>query len=178
MKQNLKSNFNATRFFELLTKTNKLACEKEFQFCQVSGLEGFEEALASMQNTANFVCVSDIANGYMELNTSPHCRRVKTVFFAMRHAIDDMEQRNDCFHTMQELFRQFMSKLILQKTLLENNFIYLEPRITFNEIDRYFFSGCACAYFQVATMVHTDLRHQDDEWYNEAFNLAFDECFE
>ena len=173
-----KTNFNATRFFELLTKTNKLTTSLDFGFCRVSGLEGFEEALASMQSTTNFVCVSDIANGYMELNNSPHCRRVKTVFIAMRHAIDDMDERTHCMETMQEIFRQFMSKLILQKTLLEDHHIYLESRITFNEIDRYFFSGCACAFFQIATIVHTDLQHQDKEWYNEAFNTAFSECFE
>ena len=65
---------------------------------------------------------------------------------------------------MRELFRQFMSLLILEKTKLEEKCIYLDPRISFNEIDRYFFSGCACAYFQVAVDVYTDLRYNADEW--------------
>jgi hypothetical protein len=34
----------------------------------------------------------------------------------------------------------------------------------FSEIDRYFFSGCACAYFQIAVDVYTDLRYNADEW--------------
>ena len=57
--------------------------------------------------------------GYTELNTTPHTRRVKTVFFAMRHALDDMEARQECMDIMRELFRQFMSILIQEKTRVE-----------------------------------------------------------
>ena len=156
--------WDATAFFEQLTATNRLANRENFTFCRVSGLDGFEEALDNLQQSLAFICVSDIANGYTELNNTPRTRRVKTIFMAMRHKIDDMRARNNCMDTMREVFRQFMSKLILEKTKLENHCIYLDPRISFNEIDRYFFSGCACAYFQIAVDVYTDLRLNPDEW--------------
>ena len=156
--------WDATAFFEQLTATNRLANRENFTFCRVSGLDGFEEALDNLQQSLAFICVSDIANGYTELNNTPRTRRVKTIFMAMRHKIDDMRARNNCMDTMREVFRQFMSKLILEKTKLENHCIYLDPRIPFNEIDRYFFSGCACAYFQIAVDVYTDLRLNPDEW--------------
>ena len=156
--------WNATAFFQHLTATNRLAKSEHFTFCRVSGLDGFEEALAHMQRTTAFVCVSDIANGFTELNNTPHTRRVKTVFLAKRHKIDDMAARTRCMETLRELFRQYMSLLILEKTKLEQHCIYLDPRISFNEIDRYFFSGCACAYFQIAVDVYTDLRYNADEW--------------
>ena len=156
--------WDATAFFEQLTATNRLAKSEGFTFCRVSGLDGFEEALDNMQQSLAFICVSDIANGYTELNNTPRTRRVKTIFMAMRHKIDDMRARNTCMDTMREVFRQLMSKLILEKTKLENHCIYLDPRISFNEIDRYFFSGCACAYFQIAVDVYTDLRLNPDEW--------------
>lgn len=158
------SDWQAAAFFETLLAKNKLARSERFVFCRVSGLDGFEEALADMQTTANFCCVSDIADGYTELNNSPRTRRVKTVFLAMRHRAEDMEARTACMETMRELFRQFMSVLILEKTKLEQSAIYLDPRISFNEIDRYFFSGCACAYFQIAVDKYTDLRYNADEW--------------
>ena len=157
-------NWNATAYFEELSAKNKLAQAEGFTFSRVSGLEGFEEALHTMQGSTAFVCVSDIAQGYTELNNSPHTRRVKTVFLAMRHALDDMTAREECMETMRELFRQFMTRLILERTRLEQNCIYLDPRISFNEIDRYFFSGCACAYFQIAVDVFTDLRYNEREW--------------
>lgn len=169
------TNWNATAFFENLTRSNRLATDKNFVFCQVSGLDGFEEALGEMQTANNFVCVSDIADGYTELNNTPRTRRVKTVFFAMRHAIDDMAARADCFDVMQELFRQFMSVLILQRIKLEEQCIYIDPRITFNEIDRYFFSGCACAYFQVAVDKYTDLRYNADEWQDHYAEVGGDD---
>ena len=107
--------WDATEFFEHLTATNRLAKSEHFTFCRVSGLDGFEEALDNMQQSLAFVCVSDIANGFTELNNTPRTRRVKTVFMAMRHKIDDMKARNTCMDTMRELFRQFMSLLILEK---------------------------------------------------------------
>jgi hypothetical protein len=156
--------WDAAAFFERLAATNILAQKEHFIFCKVSGLEGFEEALHAMQQATAFCCVSDIADGYTELNNTPRTRRIKTVFLAMRHAIDDMDARNECMEIMRELFRQMMSVLTLERVKLEQNCIYLDPRISFNEIDRYFFSGCACAYFQVAVDVFTDLRYNADEW--------------
>lgn len=160
------SNFNwdATDFFRRLTEKNRLAKQRGFKFCRVNGLAGFEEALHSMQSANAFVCVSDISQGYTALDNAPHTRRVKTIFLAMRHKLDDMGARQERFDTLRELFRQFMSMLILEKTKLSENFIEIDRRISFNEIDEYFFSGCACAYFSVATDVFTDLRFNPDEW--------------
>jgi len=156
--------WNATAFFENLTQRNKFAQEKHFKFCRVSGLDGFEEALAKMLSTTAFICVSDISQGFTDINNTPHTRRVKTVFLAMRHAIDNMEARLRCMDMMRELFRQFMSVLILEQTKLQEHCIYLDPRISFQEIDRYFFSGCACAYFQIAVDTYTDLQYNSEEW--------------
>ena len=157
-------NWNATAFFADLTQRNRFASSNGFRFCRVSGLEGFEEALAAMQSHKAFVCVSDISQGYTDINNTPHTRRVKTVFLAMRHAIDDMRARMACMDKLRELFRQFMSVLILEQTKLEQHCIYLDPRISFQEIDRFFFSGCACAYFQIAVDTYTDLQFNEAEW--------------
>ena len=157
-------NWNATNFFRDLTARNKFATAQGFAFARVSGLESFEEALQAMRNSTAFVCVSDMSQGYIELANTPRTRRVKTIFLAMRHAIDDMEARLACMETLREVFRQFMSQLILEKTRLEQACIYLDERITFNEMNEYFFSGCACAYFQIAVDTFTDLRYNADEW--------------
>ena len=164
MENQLNGRWDAAKFFEELTATNKLAQQEQFVFCRVSGLDGFEEAVNQAQTQRAFVCVSDIADGYTELNNSPRTRRVKTVFFAMRHAAEDMSARAECMEIMRELFRQFMSRLLPEKVRLEQNCIYLDHRISFNEIDRYFFNGAAGAYFQIAVDVYTDLRYNKDEW--------------
>lgn len=157
-------NWDATAFFASLTETNKFTQTHDFVFAKVSGLDGFEEALLQLQSATAIVAVSDISQGYIEVNNSPHTRRVKTVFLAMRHAIDDMAARQLCMDTMRELFRQFMSKLILEKTKQEQHNIYLDSRISFQEIDQYFFSSSACAFFQIAVDTYTDLRYDPTEW--------------
>ena len=157
-------NWDATAFFEDLTKRNVFAQSKRFTFCRVSGLDGFEEALSKLLTKSAFVCVSDISQGFTDINNTPHTRRVKTVYLAMRHAIGNMEARQSCMDTMRELFRQFMSVLILEHTRLQQKNIYIDPRISFQEIDSYFFSGCACAYFQIAVDTYTDLQYNPTEW--------------
>lgn len=161
----MKSNdWSAASFFKALTEASSLAVDNKFTFCIVSGPDGFIDAMAKMQHSIAFVCVSDTADGYIELNNTPRSRRVKTVFLAMRHKVDDMAAREQCMDTMRELFRQFMSVLIREKVRLQNNSIYLDPRISFQEIDRYFFSGCACAFFSIAVDIFTDLRFDPEEW--------------
>lgn len=159
-------NWNATTFFENLTKRNRLAVDNGFKFCRVSGMEGFQDALASMQNAKAFVCVNELSQGYTSLDNSPRTRRVKTVFLAMRHKIDDMKARQNRFDTLRELFRQFMTVLIKEKTKLEEHCVEIDRRVTFHEIDEYFFSGCACAYFSVSVDIHTDLRYDEHEWFD------------
>ena len=162
--ENSTFSWNAAKFFSDLTARNKLAREKRFTFCRVSGLDGFEEALQKSLTHSAFVCVSDISQGYTQLNNTPQTRRVKTVFLAMRHAINDMTARERCMDIMRELFRQYMSVLILEQTRLQQHNIYLDERISFQEIDKYFFTGCACAYFQIAVDTFTDLQYNAAEW--------------
>lgn len=162
--ENLNFNWDAAAFFERLTSTNRLARDNAYRFARVSSLEGFHSALATMKSTKAFVAVSDTSQGNLDIDNSPHTRRVKTVFLAKRHAVDDMRAREQCMDNMRELFRQFISVLILEKTKLEENNIFINPRISFTEIDRYFSTGCACAYFQIALDTYTDLSYNPNEW--------------
>jgi hypothetical protein len=82
----------------------------------------------------------------------------------MRYPIDKPNLRAQRMETMRELFRQFMSKLILEDTKLKERQLYLDTRIRFSEIPEYFASGCACARFQIGVDLFTDLRLNPDEW--------------
>lgn len=160
----LDGSWDAAAYFETLLGMNKLAKKFDFHFCRVSGLDGFEEALEDMQNTVNFFCVSDVSDGYTELEATPHTRKVKTVFMAMRHKAQDMDLRAHSMDIMRELFRQIMSVVIQEKTFLEENFIFINSKVKFNEMDRYFFSGGSCAYFQIAVDKYTNLCFNPMEW--------------
>ena len=157
-------NWDAASFFERLTASNKFAQANKFAFKRVSSLEGFHTLISSALSTKALVAVSDTSAGGIDLNNTPHTRRVKTVFLFMRHAADSDNARQVCLSKMNELFRQFMSVLILEQTRLRENCIYLDDRISFTEIDKYFYTGGACAFFQIAVDTFTDLAYNPDEW--------------
>lgn len=167
MEQTEYIHWSAADFFERLTRENKLAKRYGFVFCRVSGLSGFEEAVASMQNATAFVCVSDISQGTTSMDNTPHMSKVKTVFLAMRHPIDDMNARHRAMAIMHELFRQFMTLLIKERVKLQEQTIYVDERISFQEIDQYFFSGCAAAFFQINVNKYINLVYNQDEWTDE-----------
>lgn len=161
---NLNSNWEAAAFFERLTSINKFAREHNFAFERVSSLEGFLSLISNSISAKAFVAVSDTSSGGIDLNNSPHTRRVKTVFLFMRHKAADPGARQRCLNRMEELFRQFMSVLIQEQTRLREQCIYIADSISFHEIDKYFYTGGACAYFQFAIDKFTDLSYNADEW--------------
>lgn len=161
------SNWDAASYFKNLVEHNVLAQQQGYRFARVSGLQGLEDFIAQSQSAKAAVCVSDISPGYTDLNNTPHSRRVKTIFLMRRHAIDNMEARTRCMDELRELFRQMMSVLFKERTRLEQGVLYFDPRIQFTEIEQYFATGCACAYFQVAFDIYTDLIYRKEEWLSD-----------
>lgn len=157
-------NWSAADFFRRLTANNKFARGHGFGFAVVSSLEGFHAHISAATKATALVAVSDTSAGAMEVSGAPRTRRVKTVFLFMRHKVDDAEARQACFDKMEELFRQFMSVLLLEKTRVAENRLFIDDRISFTEIDKYFFTGGACAFFQIAVDTFTDLSYNSDEW--------------
>lgn len=159
--------WNAESYFRNLTDKNRLARKFGFRFCVVSDLQGFQDAVNAMQDAQAFVCVSDVSDGMMSLLNTPHIRQVKTVFLAMRHSVqssDWTELRTRSLDIMREIFRQFMSVFAKERTFIEQGGLFVNPDISFCEINRYFLSGCACAYFQISTTAYADLIYREDEW--------------
>lgn len=165
--ERLTGRWDATAYFRELTERNKLCLRHNFRVCEVSGLQGFEDALNQAQTASNFICISDASDGMMELYNTPHIRQVKTIFIAMRHEMQSAEwprRRAECLDIMREIFRQFMSAMNRECNYIDQGSIILDPNVQFSEIDRYFFTGCACAYFQLGITQWADLSYNLDEW--------------
>ena len=160
----LNYDWNASDFFCAIMRENKLCKTKGYNFARCSGLDGLEEFIASMQKITRAVIVSDISPGFTDLNNAPRTRRVKTVFLVCRHRVGDMTARNNAMAELREIFRQFMSRFLLEKNRIEQGILYFDPRVQFTEISPYFASGCACAYFQIAVNTMTDLQYRPEEW--------------
>lgn len=151
--------WNARPYFKALTERNILARQLGLVYCDVSGLQGFEDVLTNLLNAPGFIALADSSDGLANIDNTPNVRRVKTIFLGLRHAADDPDARNLALDRLRELFRQILSHLLREKNRLQTQGIYLDPEITFTEIDSYFATGTACAYFQIA--------------YSTSFNLAY-----
>ena len=156
--------WDASAFFRKLTETNRLATSAGYRYAEVSGLSGLEDYIEQVQSALAAICVSDTSPGYTELLNTPHTRRVKTVFLMKRHKLGDMAARQAAIDEMREIFRQFMSVLIQERTRLQEGLVYVDPRIQFTEIEPYFAVGAACAYFQIAIDTYTNLVYNPKEW--------------
>lgn len=156
--------FDSIGFFENCTKASKLARKYGFGFVRVSGLESFEDALKSLTIYPALVCATDSSEGYIEFSNTPHEMRVHTVFLAMRHADGNMTERQNCLVILRKLFRQFISRIIRERDRIEHDCEFLTDRITFNEVDRWFFPGCACAYFNITEIIWESIYYDEDEW--------------
>jgi len=123
-----------------------------------------EEAIARMQSTPNLVMVSENAAGFTMFDATPHTRKVRTVFIAMRHKHDDMKARQSCMDTIFEIHRQFCSMLIMEKTRLQENMQYLNPQITLQEVDKYLVPDTAICMFELSVDTYIDLQYNASEW--------------
>lgn len=157
--------FDSISFFRHLTESNRLAKEYGFRFEIVSGLDGFEDTLHSIADAIALVCVDDTSQGDIVTANTPHKKSFRTVFLYMRHAVDNwMENRQRCFNIMRELFRQFMTVLIRQRVRLRLENTIINPDVSFHEIDKYFFTGGACAWFQIEVDKFISLEYNHEEW--------------
>lgn len=163
--ENRKAPWNAVAFFKNLTATNKLCVEKGFKCVEVSGMEGMEDAIRSMQSTPNFVIVTENAAGQTELTNHPRHSAVRTVFLAMRHKEEDMAARHRCMDTMRTIFRQFCSVLIQENVRLQNeNIQYIDTVIRLQEVSKYLIPGTAICMFELGVITFVDLSYNADEW--------------
>ena len=156
--------WSAFDFFEDLTKSNRLTRRYGFQPILVSGLQGFLDAISVSRESPNIIAVDETSEGLTELANAPHRKIVKTVYMAMKHKPGDQQARDLCFTVMLEIHRQFMSKIIRERTKIEQNMIAIAPAVSYAEMDRYFCTGQACAYFQLSATLNFDLRYNSDEW--------------
>lgn len=156
--------FNAFNYISSLTKRNRLARSLGFTVGRCSGLEGLYDLLASASSQPNFISVDDSSEGYIDPYHNPASRTVKTVYMAMRHAPGDMAAREYALSQMREIFRQFMTAIIPERVRLEEEGMYIDPRIQYNEIESYFCTGAAAAFFQLAIDTPTELCFNPDEW--------------
>jgi hypothetical protein len=89
---------------------------------------------------------------------------VRTVFIAMRHKLNDMAARRSAMETIAEVHRQFCSRLIQERTRLQENMQYLDNRINLQEVSQYLIPGTAICMFEISVDTFIDLSYHPEHW--------------
>lgn len=156
--------WDAFPFFEYLHAHNRICQEKNYKLCRVSSLQGFEDALKNFQSAPAFLCVAEESDATLNLNNTGHSKFVKTIFFAKRHPVDNMVARSEAMKELRVLARQFLSRLVKEKSRINLGFLYIDNQVNFSEIPQAFAPEFACLYFNVMVGVYIDLSYKSSEW--------------
>ena len=172
--------FDALHYFETLAKQNKLCIKNSFKPVFCSGPDSIEGIIQNFQKVANFVCIDDTTdqNLYSE-GVSYFKRRVYTVFILAAYRWDDMEDREEKLNLCRKIFKQFVKRMIWDKTQREDEddditFLNVE-KIYSKEFGRYTMNGVTGLYFMVEndepeSMEYEDEQQLESEWITEEDN--------
>ena len=97
--------------------------------------------LANMSKGRNFIVIDDTNDGNVAINGDGSFRKVVTytVWILMRYKFNDMNDRQEKLNTCRKIFRQFLSRIIIDKMKWESDFTYLlSDQVDNREIGAYF----------------------------------------
>lgn len=83
----------------------------------------------------------------------------------MRYKLNDMNDRQEKLNTCRKIFRQFLSRIIIDKMKWENDFTYLlSDQVDNREIGAYFINGLTGVEFHIDVSEPLDLVYDNEEW--------------
>lgn len=160
--------FDAFSYFRDLTKLNKLTTELGFISTTCSTPASFEGMLQNMAKSKNFVVIDDTNEGNVAINGDGSYRKVitYTVWILMRYKQFDMNDRQEKLNICRKIFRQFLSKIVIDKYNWQNtyNTYTLSDQIDSREIGAYFINGLTGVEFHLDVSEPLDLEYNYEEW--------------
>ncbi len=160
--------FDAFSYFRDLTKQNKLTSELGFKPTTCSSPLSFEGMLQNMGKSKNFVVIDDTNEGNVVINGDGSYRKVMTytVWILMRYKEFDMNDRQEKLNTCRKIFRQFLSKMVIDKYNWQNDYhtYTLSDQIDSREIGAYFINGLTGVEFHLDVSEPLDLEFNYEEW--------------
>lgn len=166
---NAKEFFNAGGYFASLCERNKTARANGFRFCTCSGIESLQGPLDRFQTDSAFFCLDDTNDGQLFRGNSGGWfkRRTFTVFLLHRYEFDNEDDRAARLGLCRDLFRQVVSRLIVDGDDMKNELVFLHTETVLSrELGQYFMNGCTGLYFMIDVSEPVDLVYDPEEWRN------------
>ena len=160
--------FDAFSYFRDLTKLNKLTSELGFTPTTCSTPASFEGMLQNMAKSKNFVVIDDTNEGNVAINGDGSYRKMMTytVWILMRYKQFDMNDRQEKLNTCRKIFRQFLSKIVIDKYNWQEDYhtYTISDQIDSREIGAYFINGLTGVEFHLDVSEPLDLEYNYEEW--------------
>lgn len=163
----VQTGFDAVSYFRDLSKSNKLASELGFMPTTCSGPFSLEGLLTSMSKSKNFIVIDDTNDGNVSVNGDGGLFKIVTytVWILMRYKFNDMNDRQEKLNTCRKIFRQFLSKMLVDRAEWQNDFTYLlSDHVDTRELGAYFINGLTGVEFHLDVAEPLDLVYNDAEW--------------
>lgn len=164
-----KNLFDAEAYFAGICEKNRLASEKGFHFCTCSGIESLQGPLDAFRTKRAFFCFDDTNDGAMFQGKGGGWfkKRTFTVFIMHRYTMRDLKDRAAKLDICRQLFRQVMSKMLVDADDLKNELVYLATdNVMSRELGQYFLNGCTGLYFMIDVSEPVNLVYDKEEWLN------------
>lgn len=163
--------FNAIDYFINLFKKNKLINDNKFLIARCSDLHNIEPMMEKFQKIEKFVMPMDEVDGAVVGGVPGWFdRRVYTVAIVAKHKWDDMDDRSKQLNICRVVFKQILSKLIVDAEDMQNNgdnLIYMRINdISYREMGPYTMGGATGVIFMLRIDEPCDLILNDKEWSN------------
>ncbi len=162
-----KTFFDSESYFSSLCDCNLLAVENEFRFCTCSGIESLQGPLENFRTTNAFFCLDDTNDGrlFQGKNGGWFKLRTFTVFIMKRYTAGDERDRAAKLAICRDIFRQVMSRMLVDADDLKNELVYLHTgNVMSRELGQYFINGCTGLYFMIDVSEPVDLKYDRSEW--------------
>ena len=160
--------FDGINYFKRLALQNKLVIDNSYHVAECSGLEAIEPILDNFQTKTNFLLVDDTVDAELVSNNSGFFnRRVFTVAIIAKHRWNDTADRNEKMNVCREVFRQFLSKLIIDKENYQygDSLVYMRTEIIkYREMNVYNLGNATGVVFMLPVDEPTDLRYDANDW--------------
>lgn len=112
--------------------------------------------------------IDDTNEGNVAINGDGSYRKVMTytVWILMRYKQFDMNDRQEKLNTCRKIFRQFLSKIVIDKYNWQDNYntYTLSDQIDSREIGAYFINGLTGVEFHLDVSEPLDLEYNYEEW--------------
>lgn len=136
-------------------------------FCTCSGIESLQGPLDRFRNDRAFFCLDDTNDGalFQGKGGGWYKKRTFTVFILRRYTFRDEADRAAQLAICRNLFRQVMSRMIVDADGLQDELVYLHTdNVVSRELGQYFMNGCTGLYFMIDVSEPVNLKFDESEW--------------